>query len=38
MAALGTPEDVAKAALFLASALSDYITGEVVRVDGGFAM
>jgi len=38
MAALGAPEDVAKAALFLASALSDYITGEVIRVDGGFAM
>jgi 3-oxoacyl-[acyl-carrier protein] reductase len=38
MATLGTSEDVAKAALFLASPLSGYITGEVVRVDGGFAM
>ncbi|MCX5642695.1 MAG: 3-oxoacyl-[acyl-carrier-protein] reductase [Candidatus Omnitrophica bacterium] len=38
LAALGTSEDVAKAALFLSSALSGYITGEVIRVDGGFAM
>ncbi len=38
MSALGTPEDVAKSALFLSSALSGYITGEVIRVDGGFAM
>ena len=32
---LGTPEDVANLALFLASDLSDYITGEVIKVDGG---
>lgn len=32
---LGSPEDVAKAALFLASDLSSYITGEVIKVDGG---
>ncbi len=38
MATLGTSEDVAKAALFLASPLSEYVTGEVLRVDGGFAM
>jgi len=38
LATLGTPEDVAKAALFLASPLSEYVTGEVLRVDGGFAM
>lgn len=31
----GTPEDVAKAALFLASEDSDYITGTVLPVDGG---
>ncbi|MCD6097301.1 beta-ketoacyl-ACP reductase [bacterium] len=31
----GKPEDVANAALFLASSLSDYITGVVLRVDGG---
>jgi 3-oxoacyl-[acyl-carrier protein] reductase len=35
---LGTADDVANAALFLASPLSDYITGEVIRVDGGMAM
>ncbi len=38
MKKLGTPEDVAKAAAFLASDMSDYITGEVIRVDGGIAM
>ena len=32
---LGRPEDVAKLALFLASDQSDYITGEVIKVDGG---
>lgn len=35
---LGSPEDVANAALFLASNSADYITGEVLRVDGGLAM
>ncbi len=38
MKRFGTPEDVAKLALFLASAESDYITGEVIRIDGGMAM
>ncbi|NLK17071.1 MAG: 3-oxoacyl-[acyl-carrier-protein] reductase [Clostridiales bacterium] len=32
---MGNPEDVAAAALFLASDLSSYITGEVIKVDGG---
>ncbi len=32
------PEDIAKLALFLASDQSDYITGEVIRIDGGLAM
>ena len=31
----GTPEDVANIALFLASDLSSYVTGQVIRVDGG---
>lgn len=34
----GTPEDVAKATLFLCSDLSNYITGQVVVVDGGMVM
>ena len=32
---MGKPEDVAALALFLASAGADYITGEVIKVDGG---
>ncbi len=35
---MGTPQDVANAALFLASDLSAYTTGETIRVDGGMAM
>ena len=31
----GEPSDVAKAALFLASSDADYITGQVLVVDGG---
>lgn len=38
LARLGSPEDVAEAVLFLASAASDYITGQVIRVDGGMVM
>lgn len=32
---VGTPEDVAGAALFLASELSSYVTGEALKVSGG---
>jgi len=35
---LGRPEDVAGAVLFLASDLADYITGQVLVVDGGMVM
>lgn len=35
---LGKPEDIANLAAFLASEASDYITGEVIRADGGLAM
>jgi len=35
---LGQPEDVANAALFLASPAARYITGQVLAVDGGMAM
>ncbi|MDX1501235.1 MAG: glucose 1-dehydrogenase [Thermoanaerobaculia bacterium] len=34
----GTPDDVAGAALFLASPASDYVTGTVVTVDGGYTI
>lgn len=35
---LGTPEDVAKVILFLASDLSDYVTGQIIGVDGGMVI
>ena len=38
MKRFGKPEEVADLALFLASPMSDFITGEVIRVDGGMAM
>lgn len=38
MKRFGQAEEVANLAVFLASAQSDYITGEVIRIDGGLAM
>ena len=35
---IGKPEDVANAVLFLVSEEAIYITGEVIKVDGGMAM
>jgi len=34
----GSSKDVANATLFLASPLADYITGQVIKVDGGMVM
>jgi NAD(P)-dependent dehydrogenase (short-subunit alcohol dehydrogenase family) len=35
---LGTAEEVARAALFLASADSSFLLGAKVRIDGGLAL
>ena len=34
----GTPKDVANVVMFLASPDSDYVTGQVINVDGGMLM
>jgi 3-oxoacyl-[acyl-carrier protein] reductase len=38
MGKLGQPQDIAHAALFLASPWADYITGQIISVDGGMVM
>jgi 3-oxoacyl-[acyl-carrier protein] reductase len=38
MKRVGKPEDIAKVAVFLASEDSNYITGQVINVDGGMVM
>ena len=35
---IGDPKDIANVVLFLASDLSNYITGQVINVDGGMVM
>ena len=35
---MGSPEDVARAVLFFANDLNNYITGQVLAVDGGLTM
>lgn len=37
MARLGAPEDIAPLAVFLSGSGADYITGQVIAVDGGFS-
>ncbi len=38
MGRMGTPDEVASAALFLASSMSSYMTGQVMTIDGGLCM
>jgi 3-oxoacyl-[acyl-carrier protein] reductase len=35
---LGKPEDIAELAVFLAGAGADYLTGQIIAVDGGLFM
>jgi 3-oxoacyl-[acyl-carrier protein] reductase len=35
---VGRPEEIAAAAVFLASPLASYITGQTLAVDGGWRM
>ena len=37
-ARMGTPEEIAFAALFLADARASYITGQTIHVNGGMGM
>jgi 3-oxoacyl-[acyl-carrier protein] reductase len=38
LSSFGQPDDIANAALFLASPAARYITGQVLTVDGGMVM
>lgn len=38
LARMGTPEDVAAAALYLSSQAGNYVTGQTIHVNGGLAM
>ena len=38
MQRLGQPQDIANTALYLASDLSTYVTGQIIAVDGGLIM
>ena len=38
MGHIGDPDDIAKTVLFLASGASDYITGIMILVDGGYLL
>jgi enoyl-[acyl-carrier-protein] reductase (NADH) len=35
---LGRPEEVGQAAVFLASAMSSFVTGTILYVDGGYML
>ena len=38
MQRMGKPQDIANTALYLASDLSTYVTGQIIAVDGGIIM
>ena len=38
MKRVGTPEEIANTALFLASEMSSYVTGETILVSGGLPL